>query len=72
MSDAPRRGGKREGAGRKRAPEPKEQRDITLSPRAWAFVALFKLQVGAKNDSQAIEHIIRSHILFVPETPGQN
>jgi len=65
------RGGKRAGAGRPRSPEPKEQRPITLTPRAWAFVALFGLQSNCKNDSQAIENIIRSHPLFVPEAPSQ-
>jgi hypothetical protein len=62
-------GGKRAGAGRKPAHEaPKEQRSVALSPRAWAFVALLALQLGC-SENEAIERTLRSHPLFVPETP---
>lgn len=67
--DAPKgRGGKRGGAGRKPGPHaPYEQRSVNLSRRAWAFISLYGLQTGAKSDNEALEQIIRTHLLFVPE-----
>lgn len=64
------RGGKRPGA--RRPPElgeTKIQKSVTLSPRAWAFVARVCLEQGC-NESKAIEHIIRTHWRFVPEQEG--
>jgi hypothetical protein len=72
VKDKPSHGGKRAGAGRKPAHEaPKEQRSVALSPRAWAFVALLALQLDC-SENEAIERLIRSHPLFVPETEERN
>ena len=64
------RGGTRPGAGRPRLARKKEQRPVTLAPDVWQFIATYRLWSGCKNDSQAIEKLIRSHILY--REPGHS
>ena len=64
MTAKPGRGGARKGAGRPpKGDEPREQRSINLTPRVWAFIAYQQLALGG-SDSDIIERLIRSHILF--------
>lgn len=71
MREKPGRGGRRKGAGRPpKSGETREQKSVSLTPRVWAFIALNQLQFGG-SESDALERICRSHILFVPEAPDQ-
>jgi hypothetical protein len=71
-SNKPGRGGRRKGAGRKPKGEAiREQKSVSLTPRVWAFIAFNQLQLGG-SESDAIERIIRSHFLFVPESPDHD
>jgi hypothetical protein len=46
------------------------QKSVNLSPRVWAFIAMIQLARGG-SESDALERICRSHILFVPEAPRE-
>lgn len=66
-SNRPGRGGRRKGAGRPpKGDEIREQKSVSLTPRVWSFIAFNQLQFGG-SESDALERIIRSHFLFVPE-----
>lgn len=63
------RGGRRDGAGRPpKSHETRIQKSVSLTPRVWAFIAFTQLQHGG-SESDALERICRSHLLFVPEAP---
>lgn len=63
------RGGQRKGAGRPpKSEEAREQKSVNLTPRVWAFVAMMQLAHPGDSESDALERICRSHILFVPES----
>jgi hypothetical protein len=64
-------GGSRKGAGRPpKGDEARVQKSVNLSPRVWAFIAMIQLARGG-SESDALERICRSHILFVPEAPRE-
>lgn len=66
MEEKKKRGGKRVGAGRPPAlGETKEQRSVALTPRCWAFLSLYALQLEC-SENEALERLIRANPLFVP------
>jgi len=67
VSDKPGRGGRRAGAGRHlKSDEARLQKSVNLTPRVWAFVAMIQLAHPGESESDALERICRSHILFKP------
>lgn len=59
------RGGQREGAGRHpKSDEARVQKSVNLTPRVWAFIALMQLAHPGDSESDALERICRSHLLF--------
>lgn len=61
------RGGRLLCAGRPpKSDEPREQKSVNLTPRVWSFVAMMQLAHPGDSESDALERICRSHILFVP------
>lgn len=68
MKDKARHGGRRPGAGRPpKSEETRIQKRIRLTPRVWAFVAMMQLAHPGESESDALERICRSHILFKPD-----
>ena len=66
--DKPMRGGTRPGAGRPaKSGEARVQKSVSLTPRVWAFVTMMQLAHSGESESDALERICRSHILFVSE-----
>ena len=64
-TDKPKRGGRRTGAGRPPKGEAARiTKSVNLTPRVWAFVAMEQLR-GGGSESDALERICRSSILFV-------
>jgi len=62
------RGGQRAGAGRPpKSGQARIQKSVSLTPRVWSFVAMMQLAHPGDSESDALERICRSHILFVPE-----
>lgn len=61
-------GGQREGAGRKtksKSGEKRTQKSISLTPRAWLFIAQLQEQYPpGTSESDVIEKLIRSHLLY--------
>lgn len=63
------------GGGGGRNPKSEEariQKSVNLTPRVWAFIAMVQLAHPGESESDALERICRSHILFVPETKGDD
>lgn len=68
MPNVPKRGGRREGAGRRpKSGETRVQKSVSLTPRVWSFIAMMQLAHPGDSESDALERICRSHLLFVPE-----
>lgn len=70
MENKPTHGGRRDGAGRKPKSkgEKRNQKSINLTPRAWLFIAqLQEMYPAGTSESDVIEKLIRSHILFSPD-----
>ncbi len=66
MSGQPKRGGRRAGAGRPpKSDETRVQKSVSLTPRVWSFVAMTQLAHPGDSESDALERICRSHMLFV-------
>lgn len=64
----PPRGGRRTGAGRPpKSSETRAQKSVSLPPRVWAFVAMIQLAHPGESESDALERICQSHILFVSD-----
>lgn len=69
MASAPPRGGQRAGAGRPpKSREARVQKSVNLTPRVWSFIEMVRLAHPGESESDALERICRSHVLFVPET----
>lgn len=72
MPNKPGRGGQRQGSGRPpKSDQPRIQKSVNLTPRVWAFIAFNQLQFGG-SESDALDRIVRGHILFVPESPDRD
>lgn len=64
------RGGTRKGAGRpSKSDESRIQKSVNLTPRVWSFIAMIQLAHPGESESDALERICHSHILFVSESP---
>jgi hypothetical protein len=58
---------------RGRPPKSGERRikkSVMLTPRVWAFIALVQLGKPKMSESDALEAICRSHLLFCPDEKG--
>lgn len=59
------RGGRREGAGRPpKSGEVRVQKSVSLTPRVWSFIAMIHLAHPGDSESDALERICRSHMLW--------
>lgn len=59
------RGGKQPGAGRPpKSGEARVQKSVSLTPRVWAFVAMIQLAHPGESESDALERICKSHLLW--------